>query len=205
MQQKKVLTQQERDAITAKYQRRIIELGIPVFGPPDEGDLGPNVVPFPDPNAEERAIAVEAGRAKAQEFQDRIVDATIQLLETAPPPDELRPAHRKPGDLERTAARLRAHEVDLPEGFDPEQEAATFEGQAKFSRAQIAFGQEMDAVALEALTGLLPILEAVRDFALNVFHEVKRWAEEDPDGPGADLYRELNKARRKGAGRSRGR
>jgi hypothetical protein len=205
MQQKKVLTQQERDAITAKYQRRIIELGIPVFGPPDEGDLGPNVVPFPDPNAEERAIAAEAGRAKAQEFQDRIVDATIQLLETAPPPDELRPAHRKPGDLERTAARLRAHEIDLPEGFDPEQEAATFEGQAKFSRAQIAFGQEMDAVALEALTGLLPILEAVRDFALNVFHEVKRWAEEDPDGPGADLYRELNKARRKGAGRSRGR
>ncbi|HEV8432884.1 MAG TPA: hypothetical protein VGR95_05680 [Thermoanaerobaculia bacterium] len=205
MQQKKVLTQQERDAITAKYQRRIIELGIPVFGPPDEGDLGPNVVPFPDPNAEERATAAEAGRAKAQEFQDRIVDATIQLLETAPPPDELRPAHRKPGDLDRTAARLRAHEVDLPEGFDPEQEAATFEGQAKFSRAQIAFGQEMDAVALEALTGLLPILEAVRDFALNVFHEVKRWAEEDPDGPGADLYRELNKARRKGAGRSRGR
>jgi hypothetical protein len=63
----------------------------------------------------------------------------------------------------------------------------------------------MEAVALEALTGLLPILEAVKDFALNVFHEVKRWAEEDPDGDGAALYRDLNRAWRKGAGRSRGR
>ena len=205
MQQKRILTQMERDAITAKYQRRIIELGIPIFGPPEEGEFGPNVVPFPDPHAEERAIAAEKGRAKAQEFQDRIVDATIQLLETAPPPDELRPAHRKPGDLERTAARLRSGEVDLPEGFDREQEAATFDRQAAFARQQIAFGQEMDAVALEALTGLLPILEAVKEFALNVFHEVKRWAEEDPDGPGAEMYRELNKAWRKGAGRSRGR
>jgi len=191
MQQKKVLTQAERDAITAKYQRRIIELGIPIFGPPGEDDPGTNVLPPPAPHA--------------QELQQRIVDATIQLLETTPPPDEARPAHRKPGDLERTAARLRAGEVDLPEGFDREQEAASFEGQAKFARAQIAFGQEMDAVALEALTGLLPILEAVKDFAMNVFHEVKRWAEEDPDGPGAEVYRELNKAWRKGAGRSRGR
>ncbi|HEX7138189.1 MAG TPA: hypothetical protein VF219_10095 [Vicinamibacterales bacterium] len=205
MQQKKVLTQAERDAITAKYQRRILELGIPIFGPPDEGELGPNVLPFPDPHAEERAVAAEEGREKAEELQRRIIDAAIQFLETAPPPDELRPAHRKPGDLDRTAARLSAGEVDLPEGFDREKEAASFAGQADFARAGIAFGHEMEAVTLEALTGLLPILEAVRAFALNVFHEVKRWAEEDPDGPGADLYRELNRAWRQGAGRSRGR
>jgi hypothetical protein len=63
----------------------------------------------------------------------------------------------------------------------------------------------MEAVGLEALAGLLPIVEALRDFVIEVFHEVKRWAEEDPDGPGAELYRELNKAWRKGAGRTRGR
>ena len=205
MQQKKILTQAERDAITAKYQRRIIELGIPIFGPPDEGELGPNVLPFPDPHADERTAAAEEGRAKAQELQDRIVDATIQLLEAAPPPDELRPAHRKPGDLDRTAARLRAGEVDLPEGFDREEVAASFDAHANFARKEIAYGQEMEAVALEALTGLLPVLEALKNFALDVFHEVKRWAEEDPDGPGADLYRDLNRAWRKGAGRSRGR
>jgi len=205
MQQKKSLTQAERDAIAAKYQRRIIELGIPIFGPLDAAELPPGILPLPDPNAEERAAAAKAGRAKALELQQRIIDATIQLLEAAPPPDVLRPAHRKPGDLDRTAARLRAGEVDLPEGFDREEEAATFEGQAKFARAEIAFGRQMDAVALEALTGLLPILEAVKDFATNVFHEVKRWVEEDPDGAGAEMYRELNKAWRKGAGRSRGR
>jgi len=203
-QPKKILTQAERDAITAKYQRRIIELGIPIFGPPAEGELGSDVLPVPDPHAEERAAAAAQGRAKAQELQDRIVDATIQLLEAAPPPDELRPAHRKPGDLDRTAARLRADEVDVPEGFDREEVAASFDAHAGFARAEIAYGHAMDAVALEALTGLLTIVEAVRDFVIEVFHEVKRWAEEDPDGPGADLYRELNKAWRKGAGRTRG-
>jgi hypothetical protein len=91
-QPKKILTQEERDAITAKYQRRIIELGIPIFGPPAEGELGPDVLPFPDPHAEERAAAAAQGRAKAQELQDRIVEATIQLLEAAPPPDESRHA-----------------------------------------------------------------------------------------------------------------
>ena len=205
MQQKKILTQAERDAITAKYQRRIIELGIPIFGPPDEGELPPNVLPFPDPNAEERAIAAEAGRAKAQELERRIIDATIQLLEATPPDEEARPAHRKPGDLNRTAERLRGHEVDLPEGFDREEEAAKFDRYADFARVEIAYGEQVDAVALEALNGLLPILEAVKKFALDVFHEVKRWAEEDPDGPGAELFRELNRAWRKGAGRSRSR
>lgn len=206
MHQKKVLTQAERDAITAKYQRRIIELGIPIFGPPDPAwAASVNIAPFPDPNAEERAAAAEAGRAKAAELQRRIIDATIQLLETMPPPDELRPAHRKPGDLDRTAARVRAGEVDVPEGFDREEVAASFDAHADFARAQIAFGQEMDAVTVEALAGLLPMLEAVKNFALDVFHEVKRWEEEDPDGPAADLYHDMNRAWRKGAGRSRGR
>jgi hypothetical protein len=100
---------------------------------------------------------------------------------------------------------LRGEEVDLPEGFDREEEAARFDRYADFARAEIAFGHQMDAVALEALTGLLPILEAVKKFALDVFHEVKRWAEEDPDGPGAQYFHELNRARREGAGRSRGR
>src|SRR5947209_7485234 len=140
MDQQKKLTQAERDAITEKYQRRIIELGTPIFGPPD-------------------ALTISEPNAKSQEFQRRIVDATIQLMEAAPPPDEETPPHRRPGDLNRTAARLRAGEVDLPDPtLDREQEAASFDRHADFARAEIAFGHEMDAVAAEALTGLLPVL-----------------------------------------------
>jgi hypothetical protein len=129
------------------------------------------------------------------------------LLETEPPPaGEETPAHRKPGDLNRTAERLRNDEVDLPDpSLDREQVAASFDAHATFERATIDFGKKMDAVALEALNGLLPMLEAIRAFALNVFHEVKRWAEEDPEGPGAELFDQMNRAWRKGAGRSRGR
>jgi hypothetical protein len=208
MKQKRQLTQTEREAITAKYQRRIIELGTPIFGPPDEQDeeSGANVMPFPDPNAEGLAMAAERGRAKAEEFQRRILDATIQMLETAPPLDEEPPPHRKPGDLVRTANRLMAGEVDLPDpDLDRGEVAASLEAHAEFERAKLAFGEEMDAVTLEALSGLLPILEVVKSFALDVFHEVKRWAEEDPDGPAAEYCRELNRAWRQGAGRSRGR
>jgi hypothetical protein len=209
MHQKKNLTTAEREAITAKYQRRIIELGIGLFGPPDEGEetFGANVVPFPDPNAEAHAAAAERSQAKAHEFQCRIIDATIQLLETeAPPLDEEAPPHRKPGDLIRTADRLRTHDVDLPDPtLDREEVAASLDTHAKFEKAKVAFGAKMDAVALEAITGLLPILEAVKIFVLDVFHVIKEWAQEDPDGPGAELYRDMNRAWRKGAGRSRGR
>ncbi len=194
MQQKKILTQAERDAIAAKYQRRILDLGTAVFGPLEESEASEasNVVPFPDP--------------KAQEFQLRIIDATIQLLEAAPPEDEETPHHRKPGDLHRTAERLREGEVDLPDPtLDREAIADSFDQHAQFEKQKIAFGHEMDAVALEALEGLLPILETVKNFALDVFHEVKRWAEEDPDGPAAEYYQQMNRARREGAGRSRSR
>ena len=203
---KKILTQAERDAITAKYQRRLIELGIPLFGLPEEGELAPELGAFSDPDADARAIGRERGRAKAEEFQRRILDATIQLLETPrPPADEETPPHRKPGELNRTAERIRLSEVDLPDpALDREQVAASFDAHAELERAKIAFGQQMDAVTLEAIAGLLPILEAVKSFALDVFHEVKRWAEEDPDGPGAEMYEQLNRAWRKGAGRSRG-
>ena len=192
MHQKKQLTLQEREAIAAKYQRRIIELGTPIFGPPEDGAFSSNVVPFPNP--------------KADELLSRILEASKQLLEAAPPLDEEPPAHRKPGDLVRTAERLRAGEVDLPDPtLDREEVADSLESHAEFERAKLAFGEEMDAITLEALAGLEPILHAVVNFALDVFHEVKRWAEEDPEGPGADLYRDLNRARRQGAGRSRGR
>ena len=196
MYQKKKLTQAERDAITEKYRLRIIELGTPIFGPPDgPEELDPNVLPFPNPNS-----------AKAQELVRRIIDATIELLEAVPPLDEETPHHRKPGDLNRTAERLREGEVDLPDPhLDREEVAVSFDRHADFARAKIAFGNAMDAVTLEALAGLLPILERVRDFAFDVLHEVKRWAEEDPEGPGAQYYREMNHARKQGAGRSRGR
>ena len=74
---------------------------------------------------------------------------------------------------------------------------------ADFARAKITFGHKMDEVGLEALEGLLPILEAVRRFAIGVLHEAKQWAHEDPEGPGAVFYEELNRAWRQGAGRSR--
>lgn len=186
MHQKKILTEAERDAITAKYQRRILELGTAVFGPPDE------VIEEREPNA------------KAQELQRRIMDASIQFLEAAPADYVGTAPHRKPGDLNRTAERLRGEEVDLPDGFDREEEAALLEEHAEFARAEIDFGHEMDAVALEALTGLLPILETVRKFVIDILHVVKEWAQEDPEGPGAEYYRELNRAWRQGAGRSRG-
>jgi hypothetical protein len=188
MHEQKKLTEAEREAIAAKYQRRIIELGTPIFGPPEED--GAILVSSPDP--------------KAQELQLRIIDATIQLLEAAPPQDEETPHHRKPGDLHRTADRLREGEVDLPDGFDREEAAAAFDRHAQFEEEKIAFGHEMDAVALEALAGLLPILERVNTFVFDVFHEMKRWAEEDPDGPGVGYYQEMARAWRKGAGRSRG-
>ena len=205
MDQKKKLTDAEREAIAAKYQRRIIELGTPIFGPPEEeGECGPNVVPFPDPDAEARAIAAERSRAKSQEFERRIIDATIQLLEAAPPIDEEAPPHRKPGDLNRTAERLRAGEVDLPDpDLDREEVAASLDRHAEFARAKLSFGEEMDAVAYEAITGLLPVVLALKDFAIGVLHIAKQWAEEDPDGPAADYYRDLNRAWRQGAGRSR--
>jgi hypothetical protein len=196
MDEKRKLTDAEREAIAAKYQRRILELGTAVFGPPEvaEGEPASNVLPFPDPNAE-----------KAQELERRIIDATIQLLEAAPPEDEVTPPNRKPGDLHRTAERLRAEEVDLPDpDLDREKAAASFDQHAAFEKQKIAFGREMDAVTLEALEGLVPILEAVKKLALDLFHEVKRWAEEDPEGPAAEYYRELYRAWRQGAGRSRG-
>lgn len=207
MKQMKKLTEAEREAITAKYQRRIIELGIPIFGMPDEAELAElNVVgPFDDPNAEERAIRAERGRAKSAEFQRRIVNATIEMLEALPPEYDGPPKHRKPGDLNRTAERLRNNEVDLADGFDREEEAALLDQHAEFERAKIEFGHNMDAVALEALNGLLPILEAVKKFATDVFHLIKEWAREDPEGPAAGYYAELNRAWRQGAGRSRGR
>lgn len=45
--QNRKLTQAERDAITAKYQRRLIELGIPIFGLPEEGELAPELGRLP--------------------------------------------------------------------------------------------------------------------------------------------------------------
>lgn len=78
-----------------------------------------------------------------------------------------------------------------------------FDQHAKFERQKIASGHEFDAVALEALEGLLPILETVKNFAFDVLHEMKRWAEEDPDGPGVGYYQQMNRAWREGAGRSR--
>ncbi|HEX3584335.1 MAG TPA: hypothetical protein VH087_21420 [Thermoanaerobaculia bacterium] len=184
MHQKKQLTPEQREAIAAKYQRRIIELGTPIFGPPEEAGLHP-------PNA------------KSQELQRRIIDASIQLLEAVPPDYEGTAPHRKPGDLNRTAERLLAEEVDLPAGFDRKEEAALFDQHAELERQKIAFGQQMDGVTLEAIEGLIPILEIVKNFASDVFHEMKRWAEEDPEGPGAALYDEMNRAWRQGAGRSR--
>lgn len=189
MDQKKQLTAEEREAITAKYQRRILELGTPIFGPPEESEAT-NVVSFPNP--------------KPQELQRRIIDATIELLEAAPPEDEETPHHRKPGDLHRTAERLREGDVDLPDPtLDREAVADSFDQHAEFERQKIAFGHEMDAVAVEALEGLLPILETLKNFAIDVLHEMKRWAEEDPDGPGAEYYRAMDRAWRQGAGRSR--
>jgi hypothetical protein len=209
MQQKprKILTQAERDAITAKYHRRIIERGIALFGMPPEDELDPSLGPFTDPYAEERAIAKEQGRAKSEESRRRIYEATLELLAATPPPaDEETPAHRKPGDLNRTAERIRSGEVDLPDpALDREQVAASFDAHAEFERSKIAFGQKMDAVAHEAITGLLPIMEGLKDFAFDVFHEFKRWAAEDPDGPGAEMYEKLNRALRQGTGRSRAR
>lgn len=111
--------------------------------------------------------------------------------------------HRKPGDLNRTAERLRAGEVDLPDGFDREEEAALFDRHADFAREEIAFGHEMDAVAIESLTGLLPVLLALKDFGRELLHVLKEWAQEDPDGPGAGYYRDFNRAVRQGAGRAR--
>jgi len=186
MHQKMKLTEAEREAIAAKYQRRIIELGTPIFGPPD-GDL--NIVPFADP--------------KSQEFQRRIMDATLGLLEAAPPLDEETPPHRKPGDLNRTAERLRAGEVDLPDpSLDREEVAASFDKHAEFARKKVAFGAEMDAVANEALAGLLPVLLALKDFATELLQIVKEWAREDPDGPAAGYFRDMNRAWRQGAGRA---
>lgn len=205
MEQQKKLTDAEREAIAAKYQRRIIELGTPIFGPPEEAELGPNVLPFPDPDAEARAIAAERSRAKAKEFQLRIIDATIELLEAAPPLDEEPPPHRRPSELNRTAERLRAGEVDLPDpDLDRFEVADSLDRHAEFERTKVAFGSEMDAVAYEALTGLLPVLLALKDFAAEVMKVVKEWAREDPDGPAAGYYRDLNRAWRQGAGRSRG-
>ena len=205
MDQQKKLTDAEREAIAAKYQRRIIELGTPIFGPPDEDEvLGLDVLPFPDPNAEARAMAVERGRAKTLEFERRIIDATIQLFEAAPPRDEEAPPHRKPGHLNRTAERIRAGEVDLPDpDLDREEVAASFDRHAEFEREQLAFGKEMDAVTNEALDGLIPVLLALKDFMAGVLNIVKQWAQEDPDGPAAGYYRELNRAWRQGVGRSR--
>ena len=40
-----------------------------------------------------------------------------------------------------------------------EEEAALLDQHAEFERAKIDFGHDIDAVALEALNGLLPILE----------------------------------------------
>ena len=208
MQQKKQLTPEEREAIALKYKRRILELGIPIFGMPPESELeeyGANVVPFSDPNAETRAAAAERSRAKSQEFLRRIIDATIELSEAAPPPDQGRPHHRKPGDLHRTAERLLAGEVDLPEGFDRVEEAASFDQHAEFEKQKIAFGREMDAVANEAAAGLLPVLMTLLAFAQDVLHVLKAWAQEDPDGPGAGYYRDFNRAWRQSTGRSRGR
>lgn len=182
--QKKPLTPEEREAIAAKYQRRILELGTAVFGPLEEVGQRPK-------------------DAKSLEFERRIIDASIQLLEAVPPDYDGTAPHRKPGDLDRTAERLRTNEVDLPEGFDREKEAARFGQHANLERQKIASGHEFDAVALEALEGLIPILEVVKNFALDVFHEMKRWAEEDPDGPGAGYYEEMKRAWRQGAGRSR--
>ena len=191
MDQKKKLTDAEREAITAKYERRIIELGTPIFGPPDEG-------------AEARAIATEQSRAKSQEFERRIIDATIQLLEAAPPLDEEPPPHRRPGELNRTAERLRAGEVDLPDpDLDREEVAASLDRHAEFERKKVAFGGEMDSVANEAIAGLLPVVLALKAFATELLHIVKEWAQEDPEGPAAGYYRDMNRAWRQGAGRSR--
>jgi hypothetical protein len=193
MDQKKRLTDAEREAITAKYQRRIIELGTPLFGPPDEGP-------------EARTIATEQSRAKSQEFEQRIIDAAIQLLEAAPPLDEEPPPHRRPGELNRTAERLRAGEVDLPDpDLDREEVAASLDRHAEFERKKVAFGGEMDAVTNEALDGLLPVILALKDYATELLHIVKEWAQEDPEGPAAGYFRDLNRAWRQGAGRSRGR
>lgn len=88
-QQKKKLTEAEREAIALKYKRRIIELGIPIFGVPPEEELeefGGNVVPFHDPHAEERAEAVERSREKSKEFQLRAWECAARQMRTATPP-----------------------------------------------------------------------------------------------------------------------
>lgn len=182
---KKQLTDAERDAITAKYERRVIELGESIFGPMEEvGHRPPN--------------------EKSVEFERRIIDATIQLLEAAPPDYAGTAPHRKPGDLNRTAERLRAGEVDLPDPtLDREETAALFDRHAQFARSEIAFGQEMDAVANEAAAGLLPILMTLKEFVIDLTHLMKEWAQEDPDGPGAGYYRDFNRALKKGEGRTR--
>src|SRR5437763_1408959 len=127
MDEKKKLTEEERAAIAAKYKRRIIELGTPLFGSAERWFvLGPDVEAIPDPYAEARAVAAEQSRAKSEEFLQRITDATIHLMEAAPPVDEEPPQHRKPGDLSRTAERLRAGKVDLPDpALDREEVAAS--------------------------------------------------------------------------------
>ena len=184
-QMKKQLTDAERAAITAKYERRVTELAEAYFGPMDEIGLRP-----PD--------------AKSVEFDRRIIDATIQLLETVPPDYAGTTPHRKPGDLKRTAERLRKEEVDLPDpALDREEEAARFDQHAEFERSKIDFGHEMDAVGIEALEGLLPILLKLKEFAIDLTHLMKEWAQEDPDGPGAVYYRDFNRALKKGAGRQR--
>lgn len=188
--QKKKLTDEERQAIQEKYERRIHDLGRHYFGPEW----------FPEPGQE---ASIPDPSAHAQALRRRILDASIQLLEAAPPPDRGEPPHRKPGDLERTAERLRNHEVDLPEGYDREEEAAAFEQYAEFARTKIDFGHTMDSVAIDALLGLVPILETFKKFGIDLTHIFKEWALEDPDGPAPAHYEEFNRALKKGAGRPR--
>jgi len=46
---------------------------------------------------------------------------------------------------------------------------------------------------------------ALQDFFTKLLKLVKEWAQEDPDGPATGYYRDMNRAWRKGTGRSRGR
>ena len=207
-QQKKKLTEAEREAIALKYKRRIIELGIPIFGVPPAEELEEfgNVVQFHDPHAAERAEAVARSKEKSKEFEQRILDSTIQLLAAAPRPDEGRPNHRKPGDLRRTAERLRTCEVDLPDpSLDREAEADAFDRYANFELAQIALGKQIGAVRNEVGAKLLPVLMTLMAFAQDVLHVLKEWAREDPEGPAAGYFRDFNRAWRQGTAKPRGR
>ena len=208
MEQQKTLTEAEREAIALKHKRRILELGIPIFGMPPEDELeefGGSVAFLPDPNAEARAGGAERGLAKSEEFRQRILDASTRLLQAAPRPDEGRPHHRKPGDLHRTARRLRGREVDLPDpALDREAEAAAFDRYANFEKAKIALGKEMNAVRNEVAAGLFPLLMTLLRFARDVLHVLKEWAKEDPEGPATAYFRDFNRTWRQSSARSRG-